>query len=48
MNDYMGIINKLETNWYVWWWWDNPENLGLANDGYSTLSPQGAIWAQYL
>ncbi len=48
MNDYLSIINKMETHWLVWWWWDNPGNLGLANDGYNTLSPQGEIWVKYL
>jgi hypothetical protein len=48
MNDYLSIVNGMETNWSVWWWWDNPDNLGLANSGFATLSPQGQIWAQYL
>ena len=49
MHDYMSILNDLETNWYMWRWWGDPYNLGLANDfHYSELSPQGEIWAQYL
>ena len=48
MHDYMSIINDLETSWYMWWWWDNPSNLGLVDNGFTELSPQGEIWAEYL
>ncbi len=48
MDDYLSIINVLETSWCVWWWWDNPDNLGLANAGFVNLSSQGRIWVQYL
>lgn len=48
MNDYMSVINNMDTNWYIWMWWDNPDHTGLANDSYSTLTPYGQIWAQYL
>jgi len=48
--DYLSVMNTLEINWYQWWWWGNPENLGLYDDSKTpyVLSPQGEIWAQYL
>ena len=48
MKDYLSLLNKYDVNWYVWWWWSNPDNLGLATPNYDNLSPQGEIWAQYL
>lgn len=48
MADELNLLNEWETNWYVWWWWANPPNFGLAMDNYDALSPQGEIWAEYL
>lgn len=49
MHDYLSILNDWDTNWFVWLWWGESDQLGLANDfHYSELSPQGVIWAQYL
>jgi hypothetical protein len=44
MTDWFGYLNAQGTNWYCFWWWSNPDNLGLAtNDTYSALSPQGIV-----
>ena len=49
MHHYLSILNDWDTNWFVWLWWGEPDQLGLAsNFHYSSLSPQGVIWAQYL
>ena len=48
MADELSLLNDWETHWYIWWWWANPNNYGMANADYTALSPQGEIWAEYL
>jgi len=48
MADELDLLNQWETNWVVWWWWENIYNLGLANSNYAALSPQGQVWAGHL
>jgi hypothetical protein len=47
MADMLSIMNARGTNYYIFWWWGNPNQQGLASNGnYDALSPQGQIWAQ--
>ena len=48
MNDYLAYLGVQAVNYYVFWWWSNPSNLGLAASNYNGLSPQGQIWAANL
>jgi len=49
MADLLSIMNARGTHYYVFWWWGNPDQQGLASNGnYDALSPQGQIWAQQL
>jgi hypothetical protein len=46
MADLLSTMNARGTNYYVFWWWGNPGQQGLAsNFNYDALSPQGQVWA---
>jgi hypothetical protein len=49
MADLLSVMNARGTNYYIFWWWGNPNQQGLASNGnYDALSPQGQVWAQYV
>jgi hypothetical protein len=48
VEDYISVMNKYETGWLMWMWWQNPSNYGMCDGSWSKLYITGEIWARYL